>query len=276
MPGARPAIHFVMGNHATHWRDIETLDESDIERSPRRFVGGRNSWIAQSYLRLRGALRDRGWRVAASGSFVPGAICVAHRDDANDFRTKAHESFLVIVRADRAPVVACDLALVQNGLAPARHERFIPLWPQPGLNPRDEGRLGIRHVAYLGRMGAAPWWFSDEEFHRSLRRRGVTFEMRREGWDDYRAIDVALASRAEAPAVLATKPATKLYNAWLAGVPMLASPEPAYREARRPPLAFIEISAAHGAVRAIDLLRANPRLYEAMVANGRARRMGFH
>jgi hypothetical protein len=172
-------------------------------------------------------------------------------------------------------VVACDLALVQNGVAPAARERFVPLWPQPGLNPRDAGRRGIRRVAYLGRTGAAPRWFRDDEFHHSLNRRGVTFDVRRDGWGDYRAVDIALASREESAAVLATKPATKLYNAWLAGVPMLATPEPAYREVRRSPIDFIEISGAREAVRAIDLLRANPRLYEAMVANGHRRGAEF-
>jgi hypothetical protein len=270
-----PTIHFVMGNHATHWRDIETLHESDIDRHPHRFVGGRNSWIAQTYLRMRAVLRDRGWRVGAGGSFVHGAICLAHRDDANDFRSDAHASFLVVVRADRAPVVACDLALVQNGLAPTPRERFVPLWPQPGLNPRDAGRRGIRRIAYLGRTGAAPWWFRDGEFHRALNRRGVTFDVRRDNWDDYRAVDVALASRDESATVLATKPATKLYNAWLAGVPMLAAPEPAYREARCSPIDFIEVSGARDVLQAIDLLRANPRLYEAMVANGRRRGAEF-
>ena len=268
MPRAAPTIQFVLGNHATHWRDIDTLDESDIDRQPQRFVGGRNSWIAQTYLRLRPALRDRGWCVAAGGHFVAGAICVAHRDDANDFVSDAHASFLVVVRADRAPVVACDLALVQNGLAPARHERFVPLWPQPGLSPRDGQRRGIRRIAYLGRTGAAPQWFRNEEFHRALYRRGVTFDVRHQGWGNYRAVDVALASRAEAATVLATKPATKLYNAWLGRVPMLAAPEPAYREVRRSPIDFIEVSGANDVVRAIDLLRANPRLYDAMVANG--------
>jgi hypothetical protein len=268
---ATPAIHFVMRNHATQWRDIDSLDESDVELQPRRFVGGRNSWVAQSYVRLRAALQDRGWRVSAGGAFEPGAICVAHRDDANDFRSDAHASFLVVVRADRAPVVACDIAIAQNGLDLRPHERFVPLWPQPGLKPRDEGRRGLRTIAYLGRTNTAPRWFGDADFHRALRLRGMSFDVRYEAWGDYGGVDVALASREEASAVLATKPATKLYNAWLGDVPMLATPEPAYAEVRRSPLDFIEIQSAGDVLHAVDVLRANSSLYDAMVENGRMR-----
>src|SRR5258708_12822838 len=123
MPRAAPTIPFVSGKHATHWRAIDSLDESDIDRQPQRFVGGRNSWIAQTYLRLRSALRDRGWCVAAGGHFVAGAICVAHRHDANDFVSDAHASFLGGVRADRAPAVACDLPCLQTAPAPPRPHR---------------------------------------------------------------------------------------------------------------------------------------------------------
>ncbi len=104
-----------------------------------------------------------------------------------------------------------------------------------------------------------PAWFEDPEFHRTLARRGVTLQVKARGWEDYRDVDVALAARSDCRRVLADKPATKLYNAWLAGVPMLASPEPAYCELRRGPFDFIEVRGAADVLAAIDLLRARPR-----------------
>ena len=173
-----PTMRFVLGNHATHWRDIERLDESDIERQPQRFVGGRNSWIAQTYLRLRAPLERRGWKVAAGGSFIPGAIALAHRDDANDLLSGAAASFLVVVRADRAAVVACDIAIIQNQIAPSPRERYVPLWPQPGLRPREAGRgQRIERVAYHGRH--APPWFFEAPFVGALASRGIRFEVKR-------------------------------------------------------------------------------------------------
>lgn len=269
-------VHFVLGNHDTHWRDLERLDESVIDREPRRFVGGRNSWIAQTYLRLRAPLLARGWEVSASARFVPGAVAVVHRDDANDFSGERHSSFLVVVRADRAPVAACDLAVVQNRVGVAAHERFVPLWPQPGLRGRDRARgTSIRRIAYHGRTGAAPQWFADPAFARALRRRGIEFAIERTRWEDYREVDVSIAVREEANTVLATKPATKVYNAWLAGVPILAAPEPAYREIRRSAIDFLEIAAAGDVLRSVDLLRANPRLFQAIVDNGLKRGSEF-
>jgi hypothetical protein len=271
-----PAIHFHLDALATHWPDIEALDETDIERAPGRFVGGRNSWIAQGFLRLREPLRQRGFEVTAGPDLVPGAITVLHRDDANDFSDRLHATFLVVVRADRAPVAACDFAIVQNGLGVAGHERFVPLWPQPGLIPRDVSRgTRIETIAYQGRTDSAPGWFSDAHFGRELMRRGIRFEARRSDWEDYREVDIAVAARDDPPEVLAHKPATKLYNAWLAGVPILAYPEPAYRELRRAPIDFIEVRDGQDVLRSIDLLRVNPNLYAAMVAHGRERGLEF-
>lgn len=271
MDAAR-AIQFVLGNHDTHWRDLERLDESAIEREPGRFVGGRNSWIAQTYLRLRASLEARGWAVGVGPRFVAGAVAIVHRDDANDFAGARHSSFLVVVRADRAPVTACDVAIAQNRVGLAPHERYMPLWPQPGLRTRDPERgTAIRRVAYHGRTGSAPAWFFDGALVDALERRGIEFRIEGSRWEDYREVDVLIAAREETAAVLATKPATKVYNGWLARVPVLATAEPAYREIRRSAFDFIEIAAAGDVLRAIDLLRANPRLFEAMVGNGAKR-----
>ncbi len=270
-------VHFVLDPRATWWPDIERLDESDIVRSPQRFVGGRNSWIAQSFLRLRPWLQARGWRASAGPRFLPGTISIVHRDDLNRFGSDAHASYLVAVRADRAPVSACDVAIAQNALSLATNERFIPLWPQPGLVPRAAERgERIECIAYQGRIGTAPAWFASEAFARALARRGMRFEVRETGWGEYRDVDVALAVRDLLPGILATKPATKVYNGWLSRVAVLASPEPAYREVRRAALDFLEVCDARTVLDAIDLLRANPRLYKAMVANGLARSAEFN
>lgn len=273
---ARIAVCFTLANRDLDWPDIERLDEADIGRAPLRFVGGRNSWIAQSYLRLRAPLSERGFEVGVSSRFRPGAICIAHRDDANNFLSAAHGAHLVVIRADRPPVRACDHAIVQNALAPTANEHFVPLWPQPGIVARDPRRAGrVERLGYAGRTGASPSWFFDDNFHRALRERGIAFDVRRGRWNDYRDVDVAIATRVAARAMLDVEPATKLYNAWLAGLPMLAGPEPAYCALRRSALDYIEVGGADDVLRALDRLRADPRLYRAMIDNGRARAREF-
>lgn len=271
-----PRLHFVLDPRSTRWPDIDRLTEDDIERAPRRFVGGRNSWIAQSFVRLRAALETRGWSASAGPGFVANAINVAHRDDANDFRIAREAPFLVVVRADRGPVTACDYAIVQNDLGHRAHERFVPLWPQPGLLARDISRgHRIESVVYHGRTGSAPAWFGSAELREALAWRGVRFEIRESRWNDYTTVDLALAARDELPGVLAHKPATKVYNGWLAGAAVLASPEPAYRAIRRSPLDFLDVRDAADVVAAVDFLRSRPEIYTTMVAHGRQRAREF-
>lgn len=275
-PAEIPAFHFVLDPHATHWPDLERLDERDIDALHERFVGGRNSWVAQTFVRLRPALQARGWRATAGAGFLPGAINIVHRDDANRFNPQAAESFLVVIRADRPPVHACDIAIAQNALDLRANERHVPLWPQPGLTQRHPGRgVRLESLAYMGRIGRAPAWFRDQDFVRALRRRGVRFEVRSRGWNDYSSVDAVIATRAESARMLATKPATKLYNGWLAGVPVLASPEPAYADLRRGPLDFLDVSGPLDVLRAVDALQDDPHLYRAMVRNGRQRGAAF-
>jgi hypothetical protein len=169
-------------------------------------------------------------------------VSIVHRDDMNRFASDGHASYLVVVRADRAPVAACDIAIAQNALKLAPNERFIPLWPQPGLVPRDPSRgTRVERIAYHGRTGTAPAWFGDPGFRRDLERRGLRFDVRESEWERYDDVDVALAIREELPGVLATKPATKIYNGWLSRVAVLAAPEPAYREVAAR-LDFLEVN----------------------------------
>ena len=269
-------IHFVLDPRATHWPDLARLQEADIDAFHERFVGGRNSWIAQTFVRLRPHLEARGWHVTTGPRFVPGVINIAHRDDANRFTPEAAASFLVVVRADRAPVFACDVAIAQNALDLRAKERYVPLWPQPGLRARHAGRgVRLECLAYQGRTGRIPEWFQDADFVRALRRRGVRLEVRARGWNDYTTVDAVLAVRDESPRVLATKPATKVYNGWLAGAPVMAAPEPAYRALRRTALDLLEVSGPHDVLDGIDALQADPGLYRAMVRNGRERGEAF-
>jgi len=71
------------------------------------------------------------------------------------------------------------------------------------------------------------------------------------------------------------KPASKLYNAWRAGVPALLGPEPAFRELRCDPLDYFEVRSVPDVLTAIDRLRADPTLYRRMVDHGRARAVEF-
>ena len=69
-------------------------------------------------------------------------------------------------------------------------------------------------------------------------------------WDggrmDYRTLDAVIAVRPFEPHLYFAKPASKLINAWRAGVPALVGPEFASREIRRTDDDFLEVADAGG------------------------------
>jgi hypothetical protein len=71
------------------------------------------------------------------------------------------------------------------------------------------------------------------------------------------------------------KPASKLVNAWRAGVPALLGPEYAYRSLRRSELDYFEVTSADAAIEALRRLQASPGLFGDVVQNGLARAKDF-
>src|SRR5262249_29736407 len=151
-----------------------------------------------------------------------------------------------------------ERVIVQSNVKPdSDRRRFVPLWPQPGLLPRDPARgERVETVAYFGREGALPPWFREPLFVNELAQCGVRFEIRHDAWHDYREVDLVLAYRLETPSMLEVKPATKLYNAWLAGVPALLGEEPAYRALRQSDLDYVPVASAGEAVAAVRALKS--------------------
>ena len=62
-------------------------------------------------------------------------------DELHRTRLRAPLSYLIGVRADRPPLLVADRVVRQNTLAEDdAREIGIPLWPQPGIRPRDPSR----------------------------------------------------------------------------------------------------------------------------------------
>lgn len=67
------------------------------------------------------------------------------------------------------------------------------------------------------------------------------------------------------------KPATKLYNAWLAGVPAILSPDPAYQDLRRSEHDYLEAKTSDEIILQLKRLMDSPDLRHAMHANALSR-----
>jgi hypothetical protein len=276
-PRASLDIYFVVKKLKGQWPDIAELGTIDIYRQAHRFRGGVNNWVVQSYLQLREPLARAGIRAHITDRFVTNAICIAHRDHLNSFSDFCERGYIVAVRADRPPVQIGRRQIVQNPLAGRNAgERYIPLWPQPGLIPRDPRRGGrIECMAYFGRDESMPDWLRDPGFTQSLNRIGITFSLRTREWHDYSDVDLVLAHRIASPTLLHEKPASKLINAWHAGVPALLSDEPAYAALRRSGLDYLAVDTPQSLLRGIESLRSDTSIYPTMIENGRLRALEY-
>jgi hypothetical protein len=272
-----PTLTFVTGARCSDWNDLDAWTEDDIDANAARFRSGIDVWIVQTYLHVRDLLAADGWTVSLVPRFVPGTIAVAHWDELHRMRLAAPLAYLIGVRADRPPMCVADKIVRQNTLVPDDARQVgIPLWPQPGIRPRNPERGDrVRRIGYFGRLAMAPPFFSDPAFHREIAALGLEFVPSEHDWQDYREVDVVIAFRTAPPALLKHKPVTKLSNAWLAGVPAIVGPEPAYLQLRRDELDMCVTNDAAGVLGALARLVRDPGFYAGMRARAHERAPEF-
>lgn len=275
-----PAATFFLAGE----EDLEPLRRLDPERDWREFVRGERAWILQTWLRLARV----GHPVALSSTLPEEGLVVFHAKHKRAllrFGRRLAGVVLVGVRADHREPLVADFEVLQNGrFADGRRRFALPHWPQAGLVPRDPARgSGVATIAYKGFRGNLHPDFLGEAWRSFLADRGIAWAVDavefagREtddgalAWNDYSRIDLVLAVRPPRRGLYADKPATKLFNAWHAGVPALLGPEWALREVRRSPLDYLEVASADEAREAVDRLRADADLYRRMVEHGHAR-----
>jgi hypothetical protein len=264
---------------------LAELARLDPDRDWIALQRGDRAWILQTYLRLSAAglpvfLTDQ----PRAGLLVYHAS--AWRQVERGLRASdTGPDVLLAVRGDLRPAANADLEVVQNpGVADGSRRFYVPHWPQPGLLPRDPGRgarvevasfKGVRESLHTGLAGA--------EWERALAAMGIRWqadavayragddERGRLSWPDYRAVDLVVALRPPSRSGYPHKPPTKLFNAWLAGVPAVLGREQAYRALRRSELDYLEAAGPREALAAVARLAGDPGLYRAMVEHGSRR-----
>lgn len=249
------------------------------------------AWTVQTYLRVKAA----GLPCLLVKNLPTEGLVFLHR---NAFRfhpngiLTSSRRLLVCFQGDLSPHPDAQVHIVQNPVqaAPASRRYFMPHWPQPGLQGRDRSR-GDRFatVAFFGHQANLAPEFFHADWQDMLQTLGLqwqpivnqnrwheytTLDTR---WNSYDAVDVVVAVRSfDATTLHQTeyyrhKPATKLYNAWLAGVPAILGPETAYRAERQHGLDYIEARTLSEVIQALKQLQAQPALRQAMVRQGHQR-----
>ncbi|MFT5548311.1 MAG: hypothetical protein ACI9CO_000225 [Candidatus Azotimanducaceae bacterium] len=250
---------------ASEW--LLLLGGKNIDEGLSSIRDGTDAWIVSTYR----ILKEYGLNVSLIDSFKKGCICICHYDDLSSSKYP-FESFVIVIRADRSRSMLCDIEVVQSP-ASTDHKNsvYIPHWQQPGLIPRSGTRGNdVTTVGYFGLYRNLSAKYKTPQFTGFLKKLGVEFKVvdSHEQWSDYSQVDVVLAVRDGTPNFLASKPATKLFNAWLAGCPVLVGEEPAIRHYQQSHLDFIRVRDVDETVEAVRLLKNNPRCFLRMVERG--------
>jgi hypothetical protein len=278
-------VHFVLAGEA----NLDSLRQLDPDLHWREFITGERAWVLQTFLRLRSS----GLPVSLSACLPETGIAIFSAKDRRRLLSAQKfarpRALLVAIREDVGRTPFADVEIVQNP-SQLRGDRtmFMPFWPQPGLLPRDAGRGdSLRQIAFKGYSGNLHPSFRSPAWHEFVASRRLVWHAdavdyartrtssERICWNDFTTTDLVVAVRPDDPSLHPRKPATKLYNAWLAGVPAILGPEIAYRAMRMDDLDYIEVRDSSGAMQAIDALLEHRQRYRAMIARAAQRAREF-
>lgn len=233
---------------------------------------GRYNWTIQAYLNLK----DRGFPCQLIKTLPSEGIIVTHRAFLPFHLRPSPKVLIVCIKADYDPHPYAQLHLVQNpqDVNKVKQGYYISYWPQPGLIPRDPNRGDrFENIAYFGiEKNLAPE-LRAPAWSEKLKDLGLNWQViSRDRWNDYSDVDAIFAVRNfKQESDYKWKPASKLVNAWHAGVPAILGCESAYQAERLHELDYIEVNSVDEAIKALKRLRDDKELRQRMVENGRNR-----
>jgi len=249
------------------WQVAQGLDNS-----------GDYGWTVQTYLYLKG----RGLNCELTSDLPMEGIVFSHRPLLSDDWQPSPKLLIVCIQGDRKRHPYAQLHVVQNHLQEVPQgglglweSHWIPYWPQPGLIPRDPERGDrFENVAFFGREQNLIHELCDRCWQHYLESLDLNWQIydRADRWNDYSEVDVVVAIRKFGYNWDHTwKPANKLYNTWLAGVPAILGRESAYQAERRSDLDYLEVGTYKDLMAAIKQLKEDKTLRRAMADNALVR-----
>lgn len=233
---------------------------------------GPSAWIVQTQLQLAAA----GVPCSLTSSVPQGGIIVAHAAQMPRPLPVSRERYWVCVLADHPrPNYYCNFHLLQNPAQTVRTHQpsaYVPHWPQPALRVRDPARgARLENIYFFGEAKHLCAEIRAEPMQQWLAAHGWRLVVPpRDAWHDYGDSDVVLAVRSFGNTDWHhDKPATKLVNAWHAGVPAILGIESAYRIEGRVNESYLEADSIAALQRQLQRLRDVAGLRESLVAEGR-------
>ncbi len=286
MTNKLPPIYFYIPQGL--WPD--TMPKS-ADENWKGFGIGIYAWTLQTYLRLKAD----GFPCELVAELPREGIVLIHRNCLrahNDQLKPGPKLLLICIKAEQRPYPYAQLHVVQNPLETMhlRNSYYLPHWTQPGLIQRHPARCDrFETIAFFGHENNIALEFYHPSWQQQLQALGLSWQpvINRNHWHDYSNLDNRWHDYSQIDAIVAvrsfeghtgclhgnyvSKPATKLYNAWLAGVPAILGCEAAYQAERYSPLDYVEVATPSALISALKRLKEEPNLRSAMVNNGRIR-----
>ena len=181
--------------------------------------------------------------------------------------------FLIDIVTDGLPNPHAHLHLVQNKATAQRLPRsfFMPHWPQPNLIPRDPRRGNrFENVCFFGtpsniaREFFSPTWIQKLKSELGLQ----AYLLRSHQWHNYSPADCVFAIRDFSSSLHLHKPATKLYNAWQAGVPFIGGSDSSYAADGHPGKDYLVASSPEELFQHFKRLKEDENFRSTIVKNG--------
>jgi hypothetical protein len=231
------------------------------------------AWVAPTYFHLK----EAGFDCQITQEIPQKGILFADRDVLGDQHQYLGETMLICAKSDREYHPSAHIHVLHNSndasdkSSQLWNPYYLPHWPLPGLIPRPQERGNlVENIGYIGTRSQLAPELKSSQWLDALEKIGCRwlpiFEPER--WHDYREIDVVVAARSFGEQIYLNKGAIKLFNCWRAGVPAILAPESAFLAEKNNDLDFIIANSLEEVIAAIQKLKNNPDLYQAIVANG--------
>ena len=238
---------------------------------------GAESWILQTYLQLKAI----NFPCQITDTLPDEGIIIAHPFSLPFNLKPGPKVLLICTRDDKQLHPYCQIHIVQNRKQASYklfsllwQSYYIPLWPQIGLIPRNDERGDLfKNVAYFGDLGTLAPELRGSDWAKKIEELGCHWMPVSDTtlWNDYSQVDAVVAIRSFDNCFYANKPASKLYNAWRAGVPAILGRESAYQAERKNELDYLEANSVDAVLSGIMKLRNDIAFRKAVVSNGKLR-----
>ncbi|MEM6503367.1 MAG: hypothetical protein AAF685_16220 [Cyanobacteria bacterium P01_C01_bin.89] len=234
------------------------------------------AWIVQPYLYLR----SRGVPCELTAEIPSEGIIICAGKFVDRDIKPGKDRVLVVAKGDGPVVRYAQIHLVGNvheailqRSSRTWRNKFISHFPHPGLMPRDPVHGDrFQNIAYMGLDTNLAPELRTPEWREKLEKLGFRWKIvSRDRWHDYTDVDAIVAVRSFDSCTYNWKPASKLFNAWLAGTPAILGAESSFQSERKSALDYIEAKSSKEIIDALLTLRGDQTLRQKMVKNGARR-----